>query len=58
MFFRVFSEIFRSNVVFLKTKNRIVFTLILRGPTVAISLVLAMILEIDVFRWCVLNGFL
>jgi len=58
MFFDVFSWIFRSDVVFLKTKNRIVFILILGGPNVAISLVLAMILEIHVFRSCVFNEFL
>ena len=58
MFFDVFSWIFRSDVVFLKTKNRIVFILILGGPNVAISQVLAMILEMYVFRRCVLNEFL
>ena len=49
MFFDFFSWICRSDVVFLKTKNRIVFILILGGPNVAMSMVLAMILEIHVF---------
>ena len=42
----------------MKTKERIVFMLILGGPHVAISLVLVMILEIHVFRRCVFNGLL
>mgnify|MGYP002809822282 CR=1 FL=1 len=56
--FVCFSYIFRSDVVFLKTKNRIVFMLILEGPHVAISLVLVNILKIHTFRRCVFNEFL
>ena len=58
MFFYVFSLVFRSDVVFLKTKNRTVVVLILGGPNVVISLVLGMILAIHVFRSCVFNEFL
>jgi hypothetical protein len=57
MLFDVFSWVFRSDVVFLKAKEREVVMLLLGGQNVAISLVLAMFLKRHVFRRCVLNEF-
>ena len=57
MLFDVFSLVFRSDVVFLKAKEREVVLLLLGGQNVATSLVLAMFLKRHVFRRCVLNGF-
>jgi len=55
MFFHTYLE---ATLFSYKTKNHIVFILIIGGDNVAISLVLAMILEIHVFRSCVFNEFL
>ena len=58
MFFDVFSQLFTSNVVFPKAKEREVVMLILERLNVAISYVLAMFLKIHFFRRCVVNEFL
>ena len=55
MFFGVFSQVFKSDVVFPKAKEREVVMLILGGPNVAISLVLGMFLKTYVFRRCALE---
>ena len=57
MLFDVFSQVFRSDVVFPKAKEREVVMLLLGRQNVAISLVSAMFLERHVFRRCVLNEF-
>ena len=49
MFFADVSQIFRSDVIFIKNKKHVVYISILGGKHVEISLVLAMILEIHVF---------
>ena len=55
MFFDVFSYVFRSVVVLPKAKEREVVMLTLGGLHVAISFVLGMFLESDVFRRCALE---
>ena len=48
-FLMFFHRYLKATLFSLKRKNHIVFLLIMGGPNVAISLVLAMILEIYVF---------
>ena len=57
-FLMFFLYIFKSDVVFIKIRKHIVFILILEGRNVAISLVVAMILELTCFSTCVFNEFL
>ena len=49
---------FKGDVVFIKFRKYIVFIWIMEGRNVAISLVLAMILELTCFSTCVFNEFL
>ena len=58
MFFDVFHRYLKATLFSLKTKNHTVILLIMGGHHVDISLVLAMVLEIYVFRRCVFNDFL
>ena len=58
MFFNVFLYICKGDVVFIQIRKHIVFIQILEGRNVAISVVLAMILELTCFSTCVFNQFL
>ena len=53
-----FHRYLKATLFSLTTKNHTVILLIMGGQNVDISLVLAMILEIYVFRRCVFNDFL
>ena len=57
-FLMFFHRYLKATLFSLNTKNHIVILLIMRGQNVNISLVLAMILKICVFRRCVFNDFL
>ena len=57
-FLMFFHRYLKATLFSLKTKNHIVILLIMEGQNVDISLVLAMVLEIYVFRRCVFNDFL
>ena len=53
-----FHRYLKATLFSLKTKNHTVILLIMESQNVDISLVLAMVLEIYVFRRCVFNDFL
>ena len=53
-----FHRYLKATLFSLKMKNHTVILLIMEGHNVDISLVLAMVLEIYVFRRCVFNDFL
>ena len=57
-FLMFFHRYLKATLFSLKTKNHTVILLIMEGYNVDISLVLAMVLEIYVFRRCVFNDFL
>ena len=58
VFLMFFHRYLKATLFSLKTQNHILILLIMGGPNVDISLVLAMVLEIYVFRRCVFNDFL
>ena len=57
-FLMFFHRYLKATLFSLKTKNHTVILLVMGGQHVGISLVLAMVLEIFVFRRCVFNDFL